>query len=240
MSLEQRVLAAHAARPGFTARGFERAGSYDRLAARIPRDARVLDLGCGDGALLARLGPRAIGVDLSRPELALARARATAVVEARAQALPFARGAFDIVACHLAWMLFEHPERVVGELARVLAPGGSVLAVLGGGPVAEPAEDDAFRIFLELIRQRAVALPLAATARGEAGWHAVFAGWDLAPWERHELVLDGSLDEVWAFLAASYELPADPAPIRAELARRLPGPTIRCRAVTWLARATRR
>ncbi len=222
--LEQRVLAVHAARPGFTSRGFERSGSYDRLAAAVPAGARVLDLACGDGALLSRI-PGAIGVDLSVEELALARG---VVVRARAQALPFADRSFDVVTCHLALMLFDDIEQVVTELARVLVPGGSVLAVIGGGPVADPI-DDVFPDFLARLQGRA--LPLV-----RRDWTAVFAGWTVAPWERHELVLDGTFDEIWPFLAACYELPEDPEPLRAELAR--PGP-LRCRAVTWLIRATR-
>lgn len=232
--LERRVLAVHAARAGFTSRGFERSGSYDRLAAAVPAGARVLDLACGDGALLSRI-PGAIGVDLSREELALARG---IVVRARAQALPFADASFDAVTCHLAFMLFDQLERVVTELARVLVPGGVVLAVHGGGPVANPAPDDAFPTFIELLPETP-SLSLDRRARTEVGWSELFAGWELAPWERHELVIDGAFDDVWSFLAASYELPDDPETVRVELGRRV-GSHARCRAVTWLARATKR
>ncbi|MEO7096164.1 MAG: class I SAM-dependent methyltransferase, partial [Polyangiales bacterium] len=66
MSEHERFLRAfHAAHPGITARAMERGGSYDRLAARVD-GGRVLDLACGDGALLARLPTGAIGLDLSR------------------------------------------------------------------------------------------------------------------------------------------------------------------------------
>ena len=222
--LEQRVLAVHAARPGFTSRGFERSGSYDRLAAAVPAGARVLDLACGDGALLSRI-PGAIGVDLSPHELALA---SGVVVRARAQALPFADRSFDVVTCHLALMLFDDLEQVMHELDRVLAPGGSVLAVIGGGPVADPI-DDVFPVFLDHLKGCANVLPLE-----RPDWSHVFAGWCVAPWERHELVLDGTFDEVWPFLAACYELPADPRALRAEVA--FEG-HVRCRAVTWLVRA---
>ncbi len=234
--MTDRVLAVHAARPGLTSRGFARSGSYDRLAACVPAGARVLDLACGDGALLARI-PGAVGIDLSRDELALGANPAAVCGDARA--LPFATGAFDVVTCHLAFMLLADLDRVVAELDRVLAPAGVFLAMLGGGPVADPAPDDAFPIFLELIGARA---PVVGDprARSEAGWQALFAGWDVPPWERWPLDLDGDLDEVWSCLAAGYELPDDHDALRAELARRLPRPPIRCRAVTWLARATRR
>src|ERR1700709_2020201 len=109
----------HAAPPGITARAFARGGSYERLAALVENATRVLDLACGDGALLAHMSANAIGIDLSRAELA-ANYR-TAV--ARAQALPFATHAFDAVTCHLAFMLFEDLPAVVRELERVLVPG---------------------------------------------------------------------------------------------------------------------
>ncbi|MEF9996510.1 MAG: methyltransferase domain-containing protein [Burkholderiaceae bacterium] len=79
----------HDARPGVTARAFAKlaitvAGrhydsSYELLADTVPRDTqavRVLDMGCGDGHLLARLacrqpaGLQLIGIDISRSELA--------------------------------------------------------------------------------------------------------------------------------------------------------------------------
>lgn len=232
---ERFVRAFHARRPGITSRAFARGGSYEELARRVTPGARVLDLACGDGPMLAHLPPGAIGVDLSREELeGVAR-----VVQGRAQALPFATGAFDAVTCHLAFMLFEEPEAVVAELARVLAPGGTFLAILGGGPVAQPSPGDAFHAFLSALAP--VAPPLGdRRARTEAGWQQLFAGWDVAPFERWELDLGGTFDDVWSFLASSYELDPSAAPalegrMRAEL--RTP---LACPVVLWLARASLR
>ena len=225
----------HARHAGITARAMERGGSYDRLAERAGT-GRVLDLACGDGALLARLPAHAIGLDLSAEELAAARPRRT--VQGRAQQLPFADGAFDTVACHLAFMLFDDIERVVAELHRVLVPGGRFIALLGGGPTADG--DDAFHAFLARLppSTRRFGDP---RAKSEAGWRALFAGWGEPAFERWELDLGGSFDEVWAFLGASYQLDAASAvTIRDALARRYAGVArVPCSVVTFCAEITR-
>ncbi|HEY4242712.1 MAG TPA: class I SAM-dependent methyltransferase [Kofleriaceae bacterium] len=207
----------HAARPGITARAWERGGSYDRLARLLP--ARTLDLACGNGPLLRRLGPSSVGVDFSLAEATLAGA-----ICGRAQALPFRAGAFDAVACHLAFMLFDELERVVAEIDRVLAPGGAFLAVLGGGPTADGY--DAHHELLDALPPRAIPRLGDPRARTEAGWRALFAGWDLAPFERWELDFSG---DAWGFLSAAYEAPPEPVPLTQTA----------CRAVVFLARATK-
>ncbi|MDB4963875.1 MAG: ubiquinone biosynthesis protein UbiE [Myxococcales bacterium] len=231
----------HAAHPGITGRAFARGGSYDQIAALVPPDARVLDLACGDGVLLAKLGPHAIGLDVSREELG----RIPRGVQGRAQALPFADASFDVCTCHLAFMLFDEVDRVVAELARVLVPGGAWIALLGGGPTA--TGDDAFHRFLAILAEHARA-PLRLgepRARTERGWQELFAGWREVSFERLEIDLGGSFDEVWAFLGASYEVPAPSADaIRDQLRAATAGITdatgsIPCQVVTWLARAVR-
>jgi len=229
------VRAFHAAHAGAMSRAFARGGSYDRLAALVPAGARVLDLACGDGALLERLGAHAIGVDVSLDELALARGR---VAQARAQELPVASSSLDVVTCHLAFMLFDEPERVVAEVARVLAPGGEFIAVLGGGPVADADRDDVFHRFVTMLGP-SNRLGDRRT-RSESGWRTLFDGWNVMPFERWEVELGGSFDDAWAFLSTSYELAAhDAARIRDEL-HAIVGEHASCRAALFLARAQRR
>jgi len=232
---ERFLRAFHAARPGITTRALERAGSYDRLAARAK--GCVLDLACGDGALLRRLPPGAIGLDLSREELG----RTPRTVQGRAQQLPFADGSFDTVTCHLAFMLFEDLPAVVRELARVLVPGGAFVALLGGGPTADG--DDAFHRFLTALRPYVTAPRRFGDprAKSEAGWRALFAGWGEPVFERWELDLGGTFEEVWAFLGASYELSPEAGPVVREALRRQYGEDERvpCRVVTWCAEIRR-
>ncbi|HET9621629.1 MAG TPA: class I SAM-dependent methyltransferase [Kofleriaceae bacterium] len=223
----------HAARPGITSAAF--AGkpvigavgdSYDQLARAVPRGGRVLDLACGDAYLLGKLGPGAVGVDL-------APAGAGTVI-GRAQALPFAAGAFDACVCHLAFMLFDELDRVVGELRRVVVAGGTFAAVLGGGPTAVPHDDDAFHRFLAIAAPRGPRLG-DRRAASEAGWRALFGA---APaFTRLEVDLSAPLPEVWGFLGASYQLAADDAPaVRAALAAHYADrPRVPCRVVLWLA-----
>lgn len=193
----------------------------------------MLDLACGDGALLAHL-PGGIGIDLTHAELRRAHGP---VACARAEALPFAARAFEAVACHLAFMLFPDPEVIVRELARVLVPGGTFLALLGGGPTAEG--DDAFHRFLALLPPRQIPTLGDPRARSEVGWRSMFAGWDVSPFERWTLDLGGTFDEVWSFLGASYEAsPALEAPLRAATAAW--GTRIPCTAVAYVARAVHR
>jgi len=220
----------HAARPGITSSALAGAASYDRLIAAVPRGARVLDLGCGDDHLVSRLGPRAIGLDLAPAP----GARTRAIVCGRAQAMPFADGAFDACVCHLAFMLFDDLDRVVAELGRVVVPGGVFAAVLGGGPTAADPGGDAFHRFLAIAAPRGPGLG-DRRARSEAGWRALFGA---APrFERLELDLSGPFDTVWRFLGASYQLDERDAPaIRDELrAGYADRAIVPCRAVMWLA-----
>ena len=95
--------------------------------------ARALDAGCGTGfqaALLADLGWRAYGVDVSGGLLAVARRRLPEAVLtlASVEALPYPSGHFDvIVSCGSTLSFVDDPARALGEMGRVLRPGGRLL-----------------------------------------------------------------------------------------------------------------
>lgn len=109
---------------------------------------RALDVGCGPGALTARLVDRlgagaVAAVDPSAPFVAAARARfpAVDVRSAAAEALPFADDTFDVALAQLVVHFMTDPVAGLREIARVTRPGGAVAASVwdhagGGGPLA--------------------------------------------------------------------------------------------------------
>ena len=95
--------------------------------------AAALDAGCGTGfqaAVLETLGYRTHGVDVAPALLAVAQRRLprTTFVRARLEALPYADGSFEAVACCGSTLSFvADPAAALGELGRVLRPGGRLL-----------------------------------------------------------------------------------------------------------------
>jgi ubiquinone/menaquinone biosynthesis C-methylase UbiE len=100
-----------------------------------PGDA-VLDVGCGTGnaALTARrAGGDVVGVDVTRPMLALARDNAAVAgyddiswVEGDAETLPFGDDTFDVVLSNFGHVFAPDPARATENLVRVAKPGGRV------------------------------------------------------------------------------------------------------------------
>jgi ubiquinone/menaquinone biosynthesis C-methylase UbiE len=103
----------------------------------IAPDARVLDVGCGTGNLLAALRaifPQAMltGVDPSAELLDKARRRTelarVAFAEGAVEALPFAGGSFDCTLSLLVLQEFRDRPQALSEMKRVTRAGGIVAA----------------------------------------------------------------------------------------------------------------
>ncbi|MEB2286215.1 MAG: methyltransferase domain-containing protein [Myxococcales bacterium] len=95
---------------------------------------RILDLGCGDGALTAKLaacGCDVLGVDASPEQVAGARARGLAAEVASGEDLPFA-SEFDAVFSNAALHWMRRPGAVIAGVRRALRPGGRFVAEMGG------------------------------------------------------------------------------------------------------------
>lgn len=90
--------------------------------------ARVLDVGCGTGILLSRLpdGVERVGVDVSAAMLGDAAKRTPRLTLARTdiKRLPFKNGAFDAAVCRAVLQHLDQPQAALGEISRVLKPGG--------------------------------------------------------------------------------------------------------------------
>ena len=138
------------------------ADAYDRFMGRyslplapqladyagIAAGQRVLDVGCGPGALtgelVKRLGPASVSaVDPSEPFVAAARERNPGVTVRRAPAeeLPFGDEEFDGALAQLVVHFMTDPVAGLREMARVTRPGGVVAACVwdhagGQGPLS--------------------------------------------------------------------------------------------------------
>ncbi|MEG6509312.1 methyltransferase domain-containing protein [Methyloligella sp. 2.7D] len=105
------------------------------LGLLAPREGeRILDLGCGDGALtekIAATGADVLGTDMSENLLAAAKARGLDVVWADGHDLPF-ENEFDAVFSNAALHWMNQPDKVIEGVFRALKPKGRFVAELGG------------------------------------------------------------------------------------------------------------
>lgn len=106
----------------------------DPFYAKYVAGRRVLDVGCGRGEFLARDARNAVGIDVDPALVESCRAQGFDAYCMSAMALDFADGSFEAV--HAAQLIehFSPPDavRFLGEVARVLRPGGYVLLTTPG------------------------------------------------------------------------------------------------------------
>lgn len=148
---------------------------FDWLAPKVGE--HILDVGCGDGALTARIadaGAVVTGVDASADLLAAAKARGLNVVLADAAAMPF-KSEFDAVFSNAALHWVTDAVGAARSIHAALKPGGRFVAEFGGqGNVA------------------AIATALRAAAQRFGGDEKLAAPWFFPSEAEYRALLDGA------------------------------------------------
>ncbi len=217
-----------------------------RDGTELPPGTRLLEIGCGVGAVLAVLGQefpgiRLTGVDIEPRQLEFARGHLeragveATLVEADATALPFADGSFDHV-----WMMWflEHvayPVAILREARRVLVPGGAITAIeVDYGTVRAEPSTPAFEALVDAMVRGMAASGWSDAGTRLPGWLRESSFEDVDEGERQFRWRDGDLasqagyagDVLESALPALSALPAtDEAELRQGLddLRSLPG-----------------
>lgn len=116
----------------------------------LTEGGRLLEVGCGTGALLPEFANqtqegRVYGLDIAKAFLTLASQNASLarLTQGDAHTLPYAGHSFDVAACHFLLLWVHDPMQVIKEMRRVTRPGGVVLLLAEpdyGGRIDFPLE----------------------------------------------------------------------------------------------------
>ncbi|WP_195267408.1 class I SAM-dependent methyltransferase [Eubacterium sp. 1001713B170207_170306_E7] len=114
---------------------------YDDIVERVLdlKPKTVLDLGCGNGNIIARLQKLSdadyYGLDISAAMIAQAEKRLTGVhfVVGDAEKLPYKADKFDVIVCNASFHHYPRPTAVIREIQRVLKKDGTLIL---GDPTA--------------------------------------------------------------------------------------------------------
>lgn len=119
--------------------GFHARNLYQTILLKTKRFplGKVLDVGCGTGALLEQLlkvhsgsSNQFFGLDLSNKMLEMAEARLlgkATLVQGDAERLPFMDSSFDTVLCCDSFHHYPNPQQAILEFYRVIKPNGRLL-----------------------------------------------------------------------------------------------------------------
>lgn len=103
---------------------------FDKL--QLDASSRLLEVGCGTGAVLSELPPHlpVHGLDLDPAALTQCRLHAPAASLTRGDALhlPYPDNSFDLTYCHFLLLWVRDPLQALTEMRRVTKPGGHVIA----------------------------------------------------------------------------------------------------------------
>lgn len=203
--------------------------------AGLEHARRILDVGCGTGALHEELQQglslQVHGLDLDPLMLAEAARNYPRSIFSLgdAHALPYADSSFDIVLCHYLLLWVANPLQVLSEMRRVTRPGGALLALAEpdyGGRIDYPPDlDQLGRLQTRALRRQG--------AQPEMGRRlsALFTSLEL------EAVEVGVLGAQWRGPLSPAEQESEWAVIRSDLDDILPASQLRrlrqLDALTW-------
>ena len=105
---------------------------FDRI--NIQKYRRILEVGCGSGAILKQIPTHAylkVGFDINHQYLSLAIRNDSRAIYTQGDAhrLPYSTSSFDLTLCHFLLLWVANPLQVVSEMKRVTRPGGKVIAL---------------------------------------------------------------------------------------------------------------
>jgi SAM-dependent methyltransferase len=106
---------------------------YLSMQLGIGQNSRVLEVGCGTGAILRETRQisltEPVGIDKDFRRLCAAKKvmASQLLATSDASALPFAGAAFDFVLSHYFWLWIKRPQEVLNSIWRVLKPGGKLV-----------------------------------------------------------------------------------------------------------------
>lgn len=153
-----------------------RAAVVDHIVKAKPH--RVLDVACGPAgvtlAIAAACEAEIVGVDLTESMLRQGKtnveragqADRVKLAVARAEELPFADGTFDAISFSYLMRYVDEPAATIAELARCLAPGGTIASLDFHVPQWTPARA-VWWIYTRLV------LPIAGLLTGGMAWYRV-------------------------------------------------------------------
>jgi 2-polyprenyl-3-methyl-5-hydroxy-6-metoxy-1,4-benzoquinol methylase len=101
----------------------------------LPRHGRIIDIGCGEGIALEKLGAlfperEVMGIDLETENIEICAKHGLKAVYSNVYEIALASGQFDAAICIDVLEHLKEPERAVRELYRVLSPGGRLIIVI--------------------------------------------------------------------------------------------------------------